>query len=89
MTQTIEKVARALFAFESGRELGASERAWPTKTDGVQAEYRNEARAVIEAVAANVTDEMVKASFRIGTGADWIESRRAAISAAIRAALEE
>lgn len=82
MTQTIEKVARAIEAVVMERlSVGVSDSA-----------AHHMARAAIEALAANVTDEMLS-SARIPLGLDSYdmpdENLRRAISAAIRAALEE
>ena len=98
MTQTIvEKVARAicLATVTPDDPLDAAGNA--AIVDECWQNYRDEARAAIEALAGNVSNEMVTAMLAeigdiLGNGADEMtiaEARRRATSAAIRAALEE
>ncbi len=99
MTQTIEKVARAI-ATQRNKEREAlsppgheaQRKVWRERGPDAGWEfYKSDARAAIEALAANVTPAMVEAIKTVDRdrGESWERYHRRLIEAAIRAALEE
>ena len=95
VTQTIEKVARAI-ATQRNKEREAlsppgheaQRKAWRERGPDAGWEfYKSDARAAIEALADGVTPEMVRALNRVLTSIN--ATHGPALSAAIRAALEE
>lgn len=92
MTPVVEKVARALCAFDA---VAQTEEELICCVDNVWPDYANAARVVIMALASNVTDEMGRVArtawYRRGAcGPDGeTQDMRDAIAKALRSALTE
>lgn len=80
----VEQVARAIYATDNGGIADRHPDGW--------IEWLPEARAALSVLAANVSDEMVKAAednFDIKPLGNWSDAMRRAISAALSAAGDE